>query len=242
MRAEAFLQKYRVLEDALGERYSGRALRHASVVMEYLQDAESQPIREKLDLMREMRNLLSHNADMDGEMIFEPSPGVMRAMDEVLSYVTRPPRAIDRATRTENLFCAGYRESALNVMRAMEKRGFSHVPILEKGRLLGVFSVRTVFSKMVRDPDFDIRPDTTLEDFKMLLPIEAHRGERYAFMAADAALEEARQAFSAYPGPNRRLAALFLTEHGGEDEPVLGMLTPWDVLGERSEKDTRAGK
>ena len=82
MRAEAFLQKYRVLEDALGERYSGRTLRHASVVMEYLQDAESQPIREKLDLMREMRNLLSHNADMDGEMIFEPSPGVMRAMDE----------------------------------------------------------------------------------------------------------------------------------------------------------------
>ena len=235
LRAERFLQLYRVLEDALGEKYSGRTMRHASVVMEYLSDPESEPIREKLDLMREMRNVLSHNADIDGQMVFEPSEGVLKAMEEIVEYVKRPPLAIHCATPVDRLFCAGYKELALNIMRAMEKRGFSHVPILEKGRLVGVFSVRTVFSKMVRDPDFDIRSDTTLEDFRMLLPIEAHRGEKYGFMAADTSLYEARQVFTAFPAPNRRLAALFLTEHGDEDEPILGMLTPWDVMGESRE-------
>ena len=66
MRAEAFLQLYRVIEETLSEKYAGKAQRHSSVVMEYLNDPESVPVREPLDMMREMRNILSHNADMDG--------------------------------------------------------------------------------------------------------------------------------------------------------------------------------
>ena len=231
MRAEEFLQKYRVLEDALEQKYSGRGLKHTSVVMEYLADKESEPVREELDMMREMRNVLSHNADRDGGMVFEPSEAVLRAMDDILDYARRPPRAVDFATPVGKLLCTSPREAALPLMRAMEKRGFSNVPVLEGGRLTGVFSVRTVFSRMVKNPEFDIRPDTLVSDFQMYLPIQAHRGEKFLFMPLEASLSEARQAFMEYPAPNKRLAAIFLTEKGGEDEKLLAMLTPWDALG-----------
>ena len=72
-RAETFLQKYRILEGLLEKRYDGRKTGGPSVVYEYIRDEDSEPVRVDLDLLREIRNLLSHNACDDGNAVVEPS-------------------------------------------------------------------------------------------------------------------------------------------------------------------------
>ena len=57
---------YRVLEGLLEEKFTGEARRAPSVVMDYALLPESEPVRQKLNICREVRNLLTHAADESG--------------------------------------------------------------------------------------------------------------------------------------------------------------------------------
>ena len=59
-RAERFLRRYRELEGLLEKRYGEST--QGSVVFEYLHTDDSEPYRYELNLIREIRNLLTHNA------------------------------------------------------------------------------------------------------------------------------------------------------------------------------------
>ena len=140
VRSEQFLKQYRRLEGLLEKRYAARGMSTGSVVMEYLRDADSAPCRAELDLCREIRNLLTHNADGDGEPVVEPSQAVLDMLGRVIDHVRRPRLAIDYATPRENIMFARTGDSVLETMRQMQRMGFSHVPVLDRGGLLGVFS------------------------------------------------------------------------------------------------------
>ena len=229
MRSEEFLDLYKELEDALERKYSGRRRRYSSVVFEYMNSAESAPVRDRLDLCREIRNFLTHNAKISGEPVVEPSAPMVETLRDVLEYVCRPPLAIDRATRMPQILCGARDESALALMEKMEKNGFSHVPVLDHGKFRGVFSVGTVFSYVYRNPDRPALRETTVE---ALLAARGGKTGNYRFVSRRTTAEEARRMFETIRGRGRRLAVIFITENGEEHEPLLAMLTPWDVMGE----------
>lgn len=82
----------------------------------------------------------------------EPSEPVVEALREALDYVCRPPLALDFATKGSSIRCARLSSRVLNLMESMDKSGFSHIPVIEKEKFLGVFSVSTIFSCILRDP------------------------------------------------------------------------------------------
>ena len=67
---------------------------------------------------------------------------------------------------------------------------------------------------------------------KQALDIGDARSEKYGFMPPDATLPAVRDAFEKHPARNSRLSAVFITEDGTRDTPILALLTPWDVLRE----------
>ncbi|MEA5066481.1 MAG: hypothetical protein VB065_10555, partial [Eubacteriales bacterium] len=73
MRSEEFLLLYRQLEEALENKYARSLRTTGSVVMEYLRDDDSLPFRDRLNLCREIRNILTHNAAGDDSAVVEPS-------------------------------------------------------------------------------------------------------------------------------------------------------------------------
>ena len=101
-RAEIFLKMYRILEGTLEKRYAGRR-QSSSVVMEYLKDEDSEPYRRELNICREIRNLLSHNADEEGEALVEPSEAVLTSLQNILDFVSAPRYAIDFGTPREKI-------------------------------------------------------------------------------------------------------------------------------------------
>lgn len=231
MRSGDFIRLYKELEDVLEEKYSGEKRRHSSVIFEYINDPESEPVRRKLDLCREIRNLLTHNAELDGEPIVEPSQPVLQALQDVLTYVQKPPLALDCATPMNRILCAGLSDRILQVMRRMEKNGYSHIPVLENRRFLGAFSAATVFSAVLQEPGLRITEETTLRALAKVLSAERN-SERYAFVSRDTALTTVRKMFEKPREKNGRLSVIFITENGRPHETLLGMLTPWDVLKE----------
>ncbi|MDR2506124.1 MAG: hypothetical protein LBD16_08495 [Oscillospiraceae bacterium] len=228
-----FVELYRCVETELEQRLSGRPRRHTSAVMEYLASPESRPVRADLDVAREIRNIIMHNADDNGEPVVEPSRGITDALSRVLDYINSPPLALTFATTASEILYARINDQALPLMRAMRKRGFSHVPIMDGERVNGVFSSQSLMSFISDNPSVVIDANTRLLTFEQYLPIDSHLPEQYRFMAEGATLADVKQAFEDKRERNSRLAAMFITRTGGASEPLLGMITPWDVLGGR---------
>lgn len=230
-RLELFLDLYKQVEDALEEKYRNSRRHYTSAVYEFIKDYESEPVRDKLDICRHIRNLMAHSANMDGEPVVVPSQPVVDALQEVLDFVNRPPLAIDYATKAERVLKVGPTQKVLRVMELMEKNGYSHVPVMKDGRFYGVFSVGSVFRYLLRRRGKGLDPEATIKDLKGYLAVEEHT-ENYEFVPADASYIAVRQKFEQPRGKNKRVAVIFITQDGRPDQPLLGMLTPWDVLGE----------
>lgn len=230
-RIDEFLDLYKQLEDELEDKYRNARRHYSSVVFEFIKDYESAPVRDKLEVCREIRNLLTHSANLDGEPIVEPSGPVVEAMREVLEFVRRPALAIEFATKGEQVMKAHMNQKVLRLMEVMDKNGYSHIPVMRDGEFCGVFSVGTVFQYVLRSGGKGINPDTTVADLGKHLDVAAHM-ENYKFVSQDATYIAVRQIFERVRGKNKRVSVIFITEHGCPGEPLLGMLTPWDVLGE----------
>ena len=230
MRAQTFLELYRVLEGILEKKYDGKPRKNSSVVMEYLNDPESEPVRQQLNVCREIRNLLTHNADAQGGAVVEPSKAVLDSLYAAIDYVQSPQPALNYATRPDQILCTRYGENVLDLMRKMQKRGFSHVPVIHNGGINGVFSVHSVFDFLLKKGPFALNEQTRVTDFGRLLSLEKTEGERFLLLPRDAGYLDVRDAFERGRARNSRLVAVFITETGQAGEPLLGMLTPWDVL------------
>jgi len=234
MRAETFLSMYRVLEGMLGEKYSDANPKTSSVVMMYIQDAESEPVRQKLDLCREVRNLLTHNADKSGAPIVEPSQELLDDLYEIISYIEKPQSALVYSTKAENILRAHPNDRVLDVMKRMYKHGYSHIPVIDDDRIQGVFSKSTIFSYLIDKGGIDT--DTRIREMGKRMQTAGQRDSRYVYLPPETTYIDARRRFETMSGRNNRLAAIFITDTGDENGRLLGMLTPWDVMNDRPNK------
>lgn len=230
-RSDIFLNLYKTLEEILTDKYYGAETPKGSVVVRFMNERDGRQFRDRLDLCREIRNLLSHRADINGESILEPSQAMIDFLQKVIDYLKRPPLALDFSTRWDDIVKASLHQKALTVMRRMEQRGFSHIPVFDDGTFVGVFSKSTVFAYIAKNRGSALDEQTEIVDFYEMLPIERHKNEQFCFMGREATVEDVREAFEAKRERSRRLAVVFITENGRKDERLLGMVTPWDVLG-----------
>jgi len=226
VRAETFLRMYRVLEGLLEEKYGAS---NSSVVMDYLNNPASEPVRAKLNMCREMRNLLTHNAGDNGEPICEPSKRVLDDMYAIIDHVEKPRLARDAATHVEQLMTAQQEDPVLPIMRKMTQMGYSHIPVLTDGALYGVFSAACLMEHLANGGY--INEQTRMHHLNKYLCIDKRSTGKYAFVAENATCAECISIFETPPAKNRRTPAIFITQTGAPDLPILGMLTPWDVLG-----------
>ena len=232
-RSEQFMRLFRKLEGILEKRYSGKRVSSGSVVMEYLHDPDSLPCRSELDMCREIRNLLAHNDDEDGQPVIEPSEGCVRLLADIVDYVQRPRLAVNYGTPGDRIMFAHPNDSALDVMRHMMRMGYSHVPVRDKTGLVGVFSAAALMS-FVGDRGLDsLSDDLRIGDMRKALSVDNERTDVYLFFDPTITLTAVRKTFEKRQERNRRLAVVFITEDGGQHSQVLAMLTPWDALKDR---------
>ena len=240
MNAEIFLQKYRIIEGLLEKRYEGEKKDYSSVVIEYLHDADSCGIRTELDLLREIRNLLSHNADTQGQPVVEPSDEMISLLDDVIEFIKVPRDAVNFGTPAKYIMTASPNDNLFEVMRSMMKNGYSHVPIVHRGCMTGVLCTRSVFGYLAEMGLDSLDNETRIVELGDRIRFDRETGERYRFVGRNTSIVSVIREFRLHKERDRRLSAVFVTENGIPGEPLICMLTPWDVFGDSSfakEKD-----
>jgi predicted transcriptional regulator len=132
-------------------------------------------------------------------------------------------KAVDIATRKENIFKVNLKESIGNIVKTMDDKDFSHVPVVKENEFIGVFSEHTLLS-LVAQGVYD--PDKKIGEIKDLL-VEA--GEDYVFLPLNVDFYRIYQMFQEHIAYPERLKAIFLTESGKPSSEIKGMITAWDL-------------
>ena len=228
-----FLELYRTLEELLEEKYRGVRLRTNSVIREFISDVDATPYKEKLDLCRQIRNLLVHSAGLDGETPLIPSDALIGTMEEIIAFVRKPPLALEFATLRNELMTADLKTPVLDLIRRMREKGFSHVPVMQGDRVSGVFSWNVLIRFLMEKGNYQLRSNLVMRDLGVFLPLREHEMERYLFMDRNSTYFDIKDAFEKDQVRNRRLACVFITEEGTQNETLLGLITPWDLLKEK---------
>ena len=226
---ETFLDLYRTLEEDLKEFYSGRRIRSSSAVFEYMNE-EGRRHYDEIDVCREIRNLLSHHPSVGGKTPVEPSDTLIETLRRIIFEIENPIVASAIATKREDIVTATHDDSVPSVLKKMDERGISHVPVINSGRMTGVFSIGALFEFIRRHDGIVIDEDLKISDVSDFLPVGAHRTEQYLFCEPKTRLDELGRMFRCTGPRQRRVAAIFVMRGEDRRSELLGMITPWDVI------------
>lgn len=229
-KSEEFIQLYKTLEDVLEAKYRAEGRDVSSCVYQFLCDKESMPFRIKLDLCRQVRNLLSHSANVDGIPPVTPAEPLIQCLKDTIAYLKKPILASSRGTGIKRLLKAVASDRIVWLSRKMEEKGYSHVPVLEKGKVIGVFSVSTFFSLAKDEKLSGITEQTTISEILPYISVNNHTMEQFLFARKDDTVVNLRAVFSKRSAGEKRVAGVFVTEDGTQNTQLVSYITPWDVM------------
>ena len=226
--AQEFLDKYKYLETTVRRKYNLKNYKDSPIV--FLQNqSEFYDIYNELEYCRQLRNLISHNPRVyDG---VQPSRSLIELLENTTNKVLNPPLAIDKAIQRSAVLCAKMSDNVLPVMKEMSEKTYTHVPIIDDGRVIGVFSENTVFSYLVDEEIVGIEPTTTFEDLGNFLPLESHRAESFRFISKKTLLRDVVKLFDDAVKEGDRIGLVMITKSGKQEDKLMGIITAWDIVG-----------
>ena len=192
--------------------------------------------KEDLLTFSRLRNAIIHNPyKKDADPIAEPHDNIIARYEEIVSRITCPPSALSTvAIPRRKVFTTTMDSKVINVMRVMVNSLYTHVPIVDDGRVIGVFSENSVFSYLTKYGKGNFFEDVLIGDFTDFIDIDRNESEYYEFVEKDTLLIDIEEMFQNGLKDNKRLALVFITENGRRNERLLGLVTAWDVAGYKS--------
>lgn len=188
----------------------------------------------ELQIFADLRNIIDHNPyRVKAHPMATPHKDIVRQYEDIKNAVLHPKKAFKIAVKAPNIYTTIMEGNALEVMEIMNKKAYSHVPVIEKDKIVGVFSESTILSYLVRHKDSIITRDVKIKEFVEFIPLDNHPSERFEFADRDILLIEIQNLFGQGLKEGKRIAVVFITEHGKREEKLLGILTPWDVAGKK---------
>ena len=228
-KAEKFLDLYKKLEGVLRRSHPEMPKGDGAIPWAYRNLPECMVVAGELDYCREVRNLLQHKAKVGKSYLVEPSDAMIETMLGTIEKVTHPDLVSSVFVKKGDVRAAKMDDLVRPVMREMVEKTYTHVPILEDGRVVGVFSENTLLSFLMGDTLVEIADDATFAEFSSLLPLDAHESEVFEFIGINELAYTAAGRFRDALKRKERIGMLFVTASGEPDEELLGILTAWDM-------------
>ena len=191
---------------------------------------EYKKFEKDINLIRKIRNLLSHGeCKVEGKVAIEINENIIEKLKEIISLLENPPLVTSRYI--SEMFVVDLEEKLENLIKTMNEKKISHVPVLDKDKkLVGVFSENTIFSKLSEDEIIEIGKEYKVKDYEKYIKLENHSSEYFDFIKRNEELASAQNLFNKSIKKDKKLVMLFVTENGKKTEKILGIITPWDLL------------
>ena len=132
----------------------------------------------------------------------------------------------------EKLFYRTKKDSVRSTLEQMRKISYGHVPVLdEKKRVFGVFTAVSFLNIMADRKGEPLPLEFNFFDAEKYIAFDHHDSEVYRFVKTSLFVDELKDIFENTYSGGKRLAMVFVTANGKPEEKLLGIISPWDVLG-----------
>ncbi|MBO5770406.1 MAG: CBS domain-containing protein [Spirochaetales bacterium] len=217
---EKFLEIYKKLEQqailTYGYREDGKA------VSNLIRRPDMKDLQVELKAARDLRNILSHYS---GE-VATPSENLIQVLATALDRVTNKRKAKDIMTPYLSITYATKDSKILEMLKTMEEKGYSYLPILEERRLIGIVTPKTLLSLIASGNAIseETRFDERLDSFR-ITPLTMHIG----FASPEESYESLFRSFRD-KSTKSRLDLILITDGGKKDGKLRGLIVPNDLL------------
>src|SRR5574344_116830 len=233
---DTFLSLYNDLDDLLRKRYNDFD-KGKSMIMRYSLELEKSNYRstcdrgKTLDSIRVLRNALVHDLDMNGDELISIEDKTINFLNNEIVLLTNPIKASDIFTPISRMFVASLYDQVGDIIKIMVERGYMQVPVVDnQKRLLGVFSPNVIFKNLYEAKQLGLNKSSQMMMLKDYIALDKHISEKYEFVARGTPFETISSTYDKYYQIGKKLVVIFVTEHGLQDESILGMITPYDVV------------
>lgn len=186
--------------------------------------------QKKLRYFGELRNHIAHGFKIDGKHYAIPS---YHAVDELRKFrdAIIKPTTVGEVFKKQVFSCMT-NDSLKEVMQSMRNFHYTHVPIYNEARFLtGVLTQGVICDWLATQqelPDWNI-DNIRINDLDLTLG-----NERYTVISQDTSLFSVPPMFDQRDENQRgihqrKLGSLFITEHGDPQEPLIGVITTFDL-------------
>lgn len=222
--AEKYIDAYKKLETVLRSMYG---LRDEQSISYFIQsDSRNSFMKNEIAYCQQVRNLLQHRERISSTYPIEPTDEMLNYLNNAVERLRNRPRCLSIAIKGADVFSASPDDGLRTVMAKMRKHAFTHVPILQDGKVIGVLSEHSVFNYLTDEGIVDIDGCLALRDLKSYTAIDKNAEEVFSFQPASKYADELLDVFEQEFKRGRRLGMVFLTSAGLPDERLLGILTP----------------
>ena len=221
---DEFLQKYKELEQLISERYKidegDTPIWTLGGVPEFV------PFRPQLSAVREIRNFLSHTPSYDGTPLLVPTESAVKILNNIISRLTGPSTVYSICVKPSGILTARMDDQIAPVIRLMADRSFRVVPIMDNGKVAGVFfDSAMIMFEMHADGN-----DATFYQLKKHIDISEHINKTVLFLAKTDTIDSAKKKIIECFKKGNRICAMFITETGKPSESLLGLLLPLHLV------------
>ncbi|MFN4214463.1 CBS domain-containing protein [Exiguobacterium sp.] len=227
-RAEEFIASYHRIEDYLSrELGDGKHFSFSNMVNRL---AKNNPIveryKEDLHQMSQLRNAIVHERREPDFIIAEPHDSIVDLILEVERELLHPRQVIPLFRKLVTTFRAD--DPLQDVLKAIRNKNYSQFPIYNvDGSWRGLLTKKGVTSWLAESAhDAHVSLEGVLVRHVLYHDPHIHR---YRFIAAHTSVIEAHHHFVNMK-EGARLDALLITKTGEENEPLLGIIRPQDIL------------
>ena len=227
---DQFLDLYKRLEHLGRSTFFPKSSDTENIIGRLMNLPQLEKHREELNYCRVVRNFLTHNPRVGGAYPIEPSAQMIELINRVLAAIENPPQAIDYAVKRKFMMVVHPEDYAIDAMRRMREKAYTHVPVIEKGKLVGVFSDAVVNHFLCHKGHIDVTNETLVAYFAEYYKLDAKENQVYTFVSLDTPLDVVEDIFEDNYKKRHLISVAYITQNGKASESILGMLTPWDLL------------
>lgn len=230
--AEIFIEKYKELEQAVRAEYS---LSDGDSISFYLgHKTKYKKYQEDIAYCQKVRNFFAHNGKLpDGvnkSFAIEPNDCMVEFITRLIDNIKNRERCIDVAVRLNEVYWCRMNHNVRTAVRIMAEGGFTHVPVLEGGRVVGVFDELSVIRYLSSSEHNEIDQNLRFSQIKDFITFDKRGLKGFVFVASNLYAEELREMIDIAYSEGRRIKMAFVTAGGKQDETLLGIITPWDLI------------
>jgi len=171
-----------------------------------------------LQALVDLRNAIVHNTE---GLLGEPTDKAIELGEKILHHLKSPPTVQKFISR--GVYFVEGRDPIEQVLETMYERGYSQVPVLEKGQLKDLLTTNTVarwLAVQAKQGEIEVEEVYVKDVLKF-----REESEGWEVISQDTNLFEVLGRFKKF----RTLVALVITQNGQKNEKPIGIITPWDL-------------